>query len=271
MKKTLFLILTFLGTFTLAIAQTNTIVFAQSGDDAQTFDVGQQGSDDLNDPNIVTVSGSGTVISNNNFFGIGSPSITDNNATGAFTFIVTTDSATPINAQLNLDMAKRPGCSVSGSVSVTGYSDTTFEFASDGTETTAVQPLLIEFESLISFASSTPLTVTITLNEMLNVDNVNTPIFRLENVLLVRDDTLGIGDVSVSNIEMSAFPNPVSNSFQIDSNRSIQSVYLYNISGRLVKTFSEETTYAISDLAPGIYLAKVSTDIGFKTIRIINK
>ena len=271
MKKTLLFTLAFLGAFTFATAQTNTITFAQSGEDAQTFDVGQQDSDNLNDPNIVAVSGSGMVISNNNFFGIASPSITDNNATGTFTFIVTTDSATPINAQLNLDMAKRPGCSVSGSVSVTGYSDMTFAFTSDGTDSTPVEPLLIEFESLISFASSTPLTVTITLNEMLNVDNVNTPIFRLENVLLVRDNTLGIGDVSVSNIEISAFPNPVSNSFQIESNRSIQSVSLYNISGRLVKTFSEETTYAISDLASGIYLAKVSTDIGFKTIRIIKK
>ena len=108
---------------------------------------------------------------------------------------------------------------------------------------------------------------------MTNVDNPANipPIFRLENVIIEKDGELGVDDVSAKTIETRIFPNPVNNSFQINSNRSIESVALYNITGRLVKTFSDETNYEISDLASGIYLARVSTDLGSKTLKVIKE
>lgn len=273
MKKQLLFTFVLFATILIASAQTNTITFDNSGSDAQVFTVGQQTEDDLNDVNIVAVGGSGLVLSNNKFFGIGAPDITDNNATGTFTFIVTTDSATPISTPLTLDMAKRPGCSVAGNVSVSGgYTDTSFSYESNGTDVAAVQPIVIEFGSLISLQSGSPLTITITLDEMLNIDNVNTPIFRLENVLLEKNGTLGIGEIDTQEVKITTFPNPVVNSFQIDANiHNIESVQVYNTNGQLLKTFSKEVNYDISDLATGIYIANIKAQTGSKIVRIAKK
>ena len=269
MKKQLLFTLAFLGGITFASAQTE-ISFDAAGDDLQSFTVGQQNSDDL-DEGILTVSGTGVAVTNNNFMGIRSDTPTDDGATGTWIFTVSTTSATPINATLNLDMAKRPGCSVSGTVAVSGYTSTSYSFGSDGTDVSAVVDAPIEFGSIISLVSGTPLTVTITLDEMLNVDNTATSIFRLENVILERDGALSVEEISANNIVASVSPNPVTNSFQINSNKSVERVELYNITGRLVKTFGEEAHYDISDLATGIYIANIKTQLGSKTIKVVKE
>ncbi|WP_366523626.1 T9SS type A sorting domain-containing protein [uncultured Kordia sp.] len=68
-----------------------------------------------------------------------------------------------------------------------------------------------------------------------------------------------------------AYPNPVTNSFQISSNNSIENVKLYNITGRLLKTFNERVHYNISDLVAGIYFVNIKTDLGSKVFRLIKK
>ena len=271
MKKQLLFTLAFLGAITFASAQTE-ISFDETGTDLQSFTVGQQNSDDL-DEGILTASGTGIEVTNNNFMGIRSDTPTDNGATGTWIFTISTASATEINATLDLDMAKRPGCSVSGTVSVSGYTDTSFSFGSNGTDVTAVEDTPIQFGSIITLVNGSPLTVTITLNEMLNIDNISsTSIFRLENVILEKDGVLlSIEDVSANQIVANLFPNPVTNSFQINSSNSIESVKLYNITGRLLKTFNEKTNYDISDLATGIYIANINTHLGSKTIKIVKK
>ncbi|REE08736.1 putative secreted protein (Por secretion system target) [Winogradskyella pacifica] len=269
MKKQLLFTLAFLGAITFASAQTE-IAFDAAGDDLQTFTVGQQGSDDL-DEGIITVGGTGVLVSNNNFMGVRSDTPTDNGATGVWSFTIATTSTTAINATLNLDMAKRPGCSVSGTVAVSGYTNTSYSFGSDGTDVSAVIDAPIEFGSIISLVSGSPLTVTITLDEMLNVDNTATSIFRLENVILERNGSLSVEEISANSIVASVSPNPTANSFQINSNKSIESVKLYNITGRLVKTFGEEANYDISDLTTGIYIANIKTQLGSKTIKVVKE
>jgi len=83
--------------------------------------------------------------------------------------------------------------------------------------------------------------------------------------------TLPVNDFELNNASIVAYPNPVTNSFQINSSNSIESVKLYNIAGRLLKTFNEETNYDISDLATGIYIANINTHLGSKTIKIVKK
>jgi hypothetical protein len=83
--------------------------------------------------------------------------------------------------------------------------------------------------------------------------------------------TLPVNDFELNNASIVAYPNPVTNSFQIDSNRSIESVKLYNITGRLIKTFKEEANYDISDLSTGIYIANIKTELGSKTLRIVKE
>ncbi|RED46932.1 putative secreted protein (Por secretion system target) [Winogradskyella eximia] len=267
MKKQLLFTLAFLGAITFASAQTE-ISFDETGTDIQSFTVGQQSSDDL-DEGILTAGGTGVAVSNNSFMGIRSDTPTDDGATGTWIFTISTTSTTAINATLDLDMAKRPGCSVSGTVSVSGYTATPFSFSSDGTDVSAVMDTPIQFGSIISLVNGSPLTVTITLNEMLNIDNTATSIFRLENVTLERNGSLSVEEVSTNNTVANISPNPVTNSFQIHSNKRIERVELYNITGRLIKTFNEEANYNISDLSAGIYIANIKTQLGSQTIKIV--
>ncbi|KJD35995.1 hypothetical protein PW52_05080 [Tamlana sedimentorum] len=65
-----------------------------------------------------------------------------------------------------------------------------------------------------------------------------------------------------NNIEL--FPNPVKTSFKLNKN-NIQSINIYNISGKLVKIFNKpENEYIIDGLVAGIYIAK-TIDFGGKT------
>jgi len=83
--------------------------------------------------------------------------------------------------------------------------------------------------------------------------------------------TLPTDDFELNNAAIVAYPNPVTNSFQIDSNKSVESVKLYSITGKLLKTFNEEVNYDISDLATGIYIANIKTQLGSKTLRLIKE
>ena len=270
MKKQLLFTIAFLASITFASAQLkSSISFAEAGVNEQTFTVGQQSGDDLNDPSIVAVAGGGTVNENNSFFGINSP-IGISTTSGSITFTVTTNSTSPISTVLNLDMGKRPGCSVSGKVSVTGYSDKSFSFGTDGTDNAAAQDIQVQFGSLISLVDTTPLTVTITLDQMLNVSNTtNAGIFRLENVILTKDGTLSTNSFDLKSFQV--FPNPTADSFQISTEESITSVILTNVTGQVVKTFTSSENYNISDLNAGIYFATVTSDNGSQTVKIVKK
>lgn len=266
MKKQLLLTIALLGVIAFASAQTSSVSF--NGADT-IFTVGQQDSDDLNDTLMVTVAGRGLRVDNNKFFGISTADTTHNDATGSFTFTLTTLSTTALDAILTLDMAKRPGCSVKGKVSVTGYTDVPFDSLSNGSDVSAVEEIKVEFGS-ISLTNTTPLTVTVTLEEMLNVDNLATPIFRLENVILEKETSTAV-EAIFSAMEISLFPNPVVSSFQINVDETIENVRLFSSAGRLVKTFNNEISYDISDLSTGLYVVNVKTQSGSNTLRVVKK
>ena len=84
-------------------------------------------------------------------------------------------------------------------------------------------------------------------------------------------NTLSTNDFELNSASIIAYPNPVTNSFQIDSNKNIESVELYSITGKLLKTFDEEVNYDISDLSTGIYIANIKTQLGSKTLRIVKE
>ncbi|RCW92129.1 hypothetical protein [Winogradskyella arenosi] len=162
----------------------NNISFDIAGDNTQTFNVGKEDDDDLNQ-SIITVGGTGVLVENNNFIGVSTEDANDNGATAVFTFDVTTNATTAFDATLNLELAKRAKGSVSGTVSVTGYPDTPFSYEATSTENGGSAPAIdFEFASTISLVSGTPLTVTITLDEMLTEGNTTTPIFRLAKVII---------------------------------------------------------------------------------------
>lgn len=82
---------------------------------------------------------------------------------------------------------------------------------------------------------------------------------------------LSTNDFELSNASIVAYPNPVTDSFKINSSENVENVKLYNISGRLVKTFNANTSYDVSDLATGVYITTIKTKIGTETLRLIKK
>ncbi|SDS22873.1 Por secretion system C-terminal sorting domain-containing protein [Polaribacter sp. KT25b] len=82
---------------------------------------------------------------------------------------------------------------------------------------------------------------------------------------------LSVDNFELSNASIVAYPNPATNSFQIDSSLDIENVKLYNINGRLVKTFKANTNYDVSNLAKGIYIVDIKTLKGLKTLKIVKE
>lgn len=182
MKKTLLTIL-FLGATLFASAQTEISFVAGTGGE-QTFTVGQQNTDDLGADIATITSATGSVATNNSFIGISSDDTEAATVTsGTFEFTLTTDSATSIDSNLTLDFGKRPGCTIEGVVSVTGYTDVPFSFITNGDSGNPVIEKEIDFGT-VSLITGTDLTVTITLTSMTSVDNTANAIFRLENVIV---------------------------------------------------------------------------------------
>lgn len=55
------------------------------------------------------------------------------------------------------------------------------------------------------------------------------------------------------------YPNPVKNQFELFSDLTIEKVEVYSMLGQLVKSFSRQNQYEVSDLKKGSYLVKVTS------------
>jgi len=83
--------------------------------------------------------------------------------------------------------------------------------------------------------------------------------------------TASVSDVSV-NSGTRIHPNPVANTLYVESpNNIVQSINLYDISGKLLKTVSDKNSIDVKDLYSGIYLARITTDKGVETHRIVKQ
>jgi hypothetical protein len=102
-------------------------------------------------------------------------------------------------------------------------------------------------------------------------DAAGVPAFRLISMDIKKSLTvLSVDDNNIVN-NIGLYPNPVANSFQIDSSIDIENVKLYNITGKLLKTFNKAANYDISDLGTGIYIANIKTLSGSKALRVVKE
>jgi len=80
-------------------------------------------------------------------------------------------------------------------------------------------------------------------------------------------------DVNLNN-SVIIYPNPAKNQFTIQSEDKIQSIDIYDVTGRLIqisKLNSNQSTQNISKLPAGVYLLKIHTDKGIVTYKLIKK
>lgn len=83
--------------------------------------------------------------------------------------------------------------------------------------------------------------------------------------------TLGLSQ-NLETPKLTLYPNPVSNSLYLTSNQKIENVLIYNITGALVKSISNNPeSIDVSNLNSGSYLVKVTTNEGLFTQKIIKK
>ncbi len=112
-------------------------------------------------------------------------------------------------------------------------------------------------------------------NATLNVSNTNASIslapgeFRIYASSQV---TLSVNNESLNSI-ITLTPNPVKNSFKIGA--LVNSVVIYDITGRITKTFqgnfTENDSFDISELKSSIYLVRITSELGTLTKKIIKQ
>ncbi len=109
-------------------------------------------------------------------------------------------------------------------------------------------------------------------NATINVTNVNTTISLQPGEFKVYGSsqvTLAVGDVNLKDI-ITIYPNPVRDTFKV--NTIATKVAVYDISGRLIKTFkgnfNENKSYDISELKSALYLIRITSGQGMLTKKI---
>ncbi len=103
-------------------------------------------------------------------------------------------------------------------------------------------------------------------NTTVNVTNTTSPISIAAGQFKMygnKASTLSLDDVD-STSQFKIYPNPVNNSFYI--NQAVESLNIYDLTGKLVKTFkgnfTENDAFDISDLKRSIYLVKIENSNG---------
>jgi hypothetical protein len=178
-------------------------------------------------------------------------------------------SSTEFLATIKFQVRKLYGNSGSVDFTVDGTTDT-FDLPKDAAADNldAYETFNLTFSKNVSI-STTPTTITLEVKDIIQ-DAATDARARYYNVSFT-NLTLSTNDFDVKTAAIIAYPNPVTNSFQIDSSENVEDVKLYNISGRLVKTFKANANYDVSDLATGVYITRIKTQLGTKTLRLVKK
>ncbi len=82
------------------------------------------------------------------------------------------------------------------------------------------------------------------------------------------DVILDVADANI--IDFALFPNPVSEQFTIEAgNNTIQQVNLYDMSGKLIRTYTPQAQYDVNDIASGMYSIKIITNNGYGIKKLV--
>ena len=83
---------------------------------------------------------------------------------------------------------------------------------------------------------------------------------------------LGTDSVSNNVSKISLFPNPVKDFITIDSKTIIDTITIYDVNGRQIKTFEKiSNKIDVSSIEKGVYFLKATTNNEFQTLKFIKK
>lgn len=84
--------------------------------------------------------------------------------------------------------------------------------------------------------------------------------------------TLAVSDVTKNNVKV--YPIPVTDVLNIESPNKVKTLVMYDASGKVVyaeNLNSSKSQVNVSKLSPGSYIAKITTDSGVQTIKVMKK
>ncbi|STD59044.1 pectate lyase family protein [Empedobacter falsenii] len=86
-------------------------------------------------------------------------------------------------------------------------------------------------------------------------------------------ENLMTSEVSITNSNISIYPNPVQDKFEVRTNlnNKINKVTVLNTLGQIVKQVNNQSTIGMKGLKSGIYIVQIETDNGIETKKIIKK
>ena len=107
---------------------------------------------------------------------------------------------------------------------------------------------------------------------MISTNDVDRPLFEIPCKLEIT--VLGVEEYTVNGVTTTIYPNPASDMITVQSTKTINDIQVINNIGQVVfstKVSGEQTTINTSNLSSGMYIVRVSTDAGSKSIKVIIK
>ena len=92
----------------------------------------------------------------------------------------------------------------------------------------------------------------------------------LDNIYFHKNTELSTEENEI--VSFNVFPNPTINQWNIKSNHSITSIEVFDVLGKQVLTMTPNTQNTVingSSLNTGLYFARLNTDLGTETVRLV--
>ncbi len=90
------------------------------------------------------------------------------------------------------------------------------------------------------------------------INNANDEILQ---TVTINVDLLPLSSNEIEEAQITMYPNPATDFFQLENAQIVDQVLVYNILGREVRSFgANETSYFVGDLPKGIYLVKLTDE-----------
>lgn len=84
---------------------------------------------------------------------------------------------------------------------------------------------------------------------------------------LIKDAPLSTNDFDKSKV--SVYPNPVKDELNIETEYNVETVQVFDLTGKTVLTLKGSSNLNVSQLTNGVYILRVTTDNGVLTQKLV--